>query len=97
VKYRETILELMARQYELARVDEARQGALVQVVDPGRIPDRHSSPHRGLIFLGALLAMLPLSLFVALVAEVVAIVRRRRRRTGSWATALEEVLNEGSR
>ncbi len=97
VKYRETILELMARQYELARVDEARQGALVQVVDPGRIPDRHSSPHRSLIFLGALLAAWPLSLLVALAAEIVAIIRSRRRRTGSWANALEEVLNEGLR
>lgn len=97
VKYHETLLELMARQYELARVDEARQGALVQVVDPGRIPDRHSSPHRGLICLVALLAAWPVSLFVALAAEIVSIVRSRRRRTGSWATALEEVVSEGAR
>ena len=34
VKYRETIQELLMRQYEGARVDEARQGALVQVVEP---------------------------------------------------------------
>jgi tyrosine-protein kinase Etk/Wzc len=34
VKYRETIQDLLMRQYEGARVDEAREGALVQVVEP---------------------------------------------------------------
>ncbi|MBB6145683.1 uncharacterized protein involved in exopolysaccharide biosynthesis [Silvibacterium bohemicum] len=55
VKYSETILELLARQYEAAKVDEARQGAVVQVVDPAVVPDRHSSPKRALIVLGALI------------------------------------------
>ena len=32
-KYQETLFELFARQYELARVDESREGALIQVVD----------------------------------------------------------------
>ena len=32
-KYRETLFELFARQYEIARVDESREGALIQVVD----------------------------------------------------------------
>ncbi len=32
VKYYETIFDLLARQYEVAKVDEARQGAVV----PGR-------------------------------------------------------------
>ena len=40
VKYRETIQDLLTRQYEGARVDEARQGALVQVVDAAVVPDR---------------------------------------------------------
>jgi tyrosine-protein kinase Etk/Wzc len=53
VKYFETIFDLLARQYEVARVDEARQGSTVQVVDPAIIPDRRSSPQRTLIVLGA--------------------------------------------
>jgi tyrosine-protein kinase Etk/Wzc len=53
VKYFETIFNLLARQYEAAKVDEARQGALVQVVDPAIAPDRHSSPMRTLIVLGS--------------------------------------------
>ena len=54
VKYFETIFDLLARQYEVAKVDEARQGATVQVVDLAIVPDRKSSPQRALIVLGAL-------------------------------------------
>jgi tyrosine-protein kinase Etk/Wzc len=53
VKYFETIFELLARQYEVAKVDEARQGAVVQVVDRAIVPDRKSSPKRTLIVIGA--------------------------------------------
>jgi tyrosine-protein kinase Etk/Wzc len=53
VKYYETIFDLLARQYEIAKVDEARQGATVQVVDKAIVPDRRSSPKRTLIVLGA--------------------------------------------
>lgn len=53
VRYYETIFDLMARQYEVAKVDEARQGALVQVVDRAVVPDHHSSPKRTLIVLGS--------------------------------------------
>jgi uncharacterized protein involved in exopolysaccharide biosynthesis len=53
VKYFETIFDLLARQYEVAKVDEARQGATVQIVDKAIVPDRRSSPKRTLIMLGA--------------------------------------------
>jgi tyrosine-protein kinase Etk/Wzc len=53
VKYDETIFEILARQYEVARLDEAKQGALIQVVDPAVPPDRRSFPKRTLIVLGA--------------------------------------------
>jgi tyrosine-protein kinase Etk/Wzc len=53
VKYYETIFDLLARQYEIAKVDEARQGSTVQVVDRAIIPDRRSSPQRILIVLSA--------------------------------------------
>lgn len=68
-KYQETLFELYARQYEQARADESREGALIQVVDPATPAERKSSPKRALIalsstlvaFLGlAALMMLPL-------------------------------------
>jgi uncharacterized protein involved in exopolysaccharide biosynthesis len=53
VKYNETIFDILARQFEVAKLDEAKQGALIQVVDPAVPPERRSSPKRGLIVLGA--------------------------------------------
>jgi uncharacterized protein involved in exopolysaccharide biosynthesis len=48
-KYYETLFELFAKQFELARVDESREGALVQVVDAAMAPERKSKPKRALI------------------------------------------------
>lgn len=46
VKYAETIFDLMAKQYEAARLDEEKTAAVIQVLDPAIEPDRKSSPHR---------------------------------------------------
>ncbi len=66
VKYNETIFEILARQFEVAKLDEAKQGSLIQVVDPAIPPDRRSFPKRGLIVIGATLGGLLLGLLVAL-------------------------------
>jgi glycosyltransferase involved in cell wall biosynthesis len=71
VKYREMVVQLLVRQYEMARVDEARQGAQVQVVDVAVIPDRPVSRFRVWIVLGGLLLSLPVALLIALVTEAV--------------------------
>lgn len=96
VKYREMVQDLLTRQYEAARVDEARQGSQVQIVDPAAIPDR-PSPYRIWVLLGALLAALPLAVLIAQAAELAAILLGFRRRSGSWAAALEEVWAGGAR
>jgi uncharacterized protein involved in exopolysaccharide biosynthesis len=43
-KYHETLFELFARQYEMARVDESKEGTLIQVVDIAVVPERKSGP-----------------------------------------------------
>jgi len=48
VKYYETISELMAKQFEIAKLDEARQGTTIQVVDAAVPPDHRSFPQRTL-------------------------------------------------
>lgn len=48
-KYQETLFEMYARQFELAKIDEAKDGALIQVVDPARPPEIKSKPKRGAI------------------------------------------------
>lgn len=68
VKYYDTIFELLARQYEMAKLDEARQGALVQVVDPAVPPDRRSFPKRSLIVLVATIGGVFVGIFWVLVA-----------------------------
>ena len=39
----------MAKQYEIARIDESREGAVIQVVDKALPPERKSQPKKGLI------------------------------------------------
>jgi uncharacterized protein involved in exopolysaccharide biosynthesis len=60
-KYQETLFELFSRQYEAARVDESREGAVVQIVDPALPPDRKSKPRRALMALAAAFGGLLLS------------------------------------
>jgi uncharacterized protein involved in exopolysaccharide biosynthesis len=55
VKYHETLFEMLARQYESARLDEAREAPLIQILDPADYPDSKSGPPRMLIALGGLL------------------------------------------
>ena len=90
VKYRETVVSLLMRLQEVARVDEARQGSQAQVVDAAAIPDRPTSLFRIWIVLGALLVSLPLALALALATEAVEVLRTLRRRAGSWPVALEQ-------
>lgn len=47
-KYQETLYEMFSRQYELARLDESREGAQVQVIDAATPPEKRSSPKRAL-------------------------------------------------
>jgi tyrosine-protein kinase Etk/Wzc len=49
VKYQETLFELLAKQYELAKIDEAKDAALIQIVDRAIEPDKKSKPKRTLI------------------------------------------------
>ncbi|WP_408598212.1 Wzz/FepE/Etk N-terminal domain-containing protein [Limnohabitans sp.] len=63
IKVREAMLEVLTRQYELARVDEAKEGPLLQQVDVAIAPERKSKPKRATIvmiafFIGVLLAVL---------------------------------------
>jgi uncharacterized protein involved in exopolysaccharide biosynthesis len=55
-KYQETLFELFAKQYEIARVDESREGAVIQVVDTALPPERKSKPKKGMIAAVATLA-----------------------------------------
>ena len=64
-KYQETLFELFSRQYELARLDESREGALIQVVDVAKPAEWKSKPKRAITAVATALAtLLLLAVFV---------------------------------
>ena len=69
-KYNETLFELFAKQYEMAKVDESREGAVIQVVDVAVAPERKSKPKRAII--AALV-----SLFAGVALLAIFAIRRR--------------------
>lgn len=76
VKYNETIFDILARQFEMAKLDEAKQGALIQVVDMAAPPDKRSSPKRALIVVGATILG---SLFACFFALMLAALEHMRK------------------
>jgi tyrosine-protein kinase Etk/Wzc len=50
-KYSETVFELLGKELEIAKLDEAKEGSIVQVVDPATVPDKRSFPPRILLIL----------------------------------------------
>jgi len=55
VKIQETVFDLLTQRYEIARLQEAKEIATVNVIDSPNIPERKSGPHRVLIVLGCTL------------------------------------------
>ncbi len=52
VKVQETVFELLTQQYELARIEEAKDVPVVSVIDPPGVPEKKSFPPRLLLALG---------------------------------------------
>ena len=48
-KYQEALFALYMRQLEMARVDEGREGAVIQVIDTAQKPERKSKPKNALV------------------------------------------------
>ena len=69
VKYYEFLYELLAKQYELAKIDEAKDATVIQVMDKAIEPDRKSKPVRSLIVLFSALAALFAGVLWAFVHE----------------------------
>lgn len=48
-KYNETLFELFSKQYEIARIDEGREGATIQIIDTAEPPEHKSKPKKALV------------------------------------------------
>jgi tyrosine-protein kinase Etk/Wzc len=55
LRYHEALFEMLAKQYEAARIDEAKAPPLVQVIDKAVAPDKRSWPPRTLLVMHAAL------------------------------------------
>jgi len=52
LQYRQAFYDLLLKQFEAAKLDEGKEAAVIQVVEPAISADTRSSPHRGLIVQG---------------------------------------------
>ena len=69
VKYNQMLYELLAKQYEAARLDEAKESAIIQVLDAAVEPEKKFKPRRIIIVLLSTFVALFLSIVAALVLE----------------------------
>jgi capsule polysaccharide export protein KpsE/RkpR len=86
VKFQETMMTSMLRQFEVAKLDEAKEGQSLQQVDVALPPDRKSKPSRALIVLAATFAALLLSSLSVVWRRYRAMVREQNPETAqAWA------------
>jgi len=69
VKYYETLYQMLAQQFELAKIEEAKDSALIQVLDAAIPPERKSKPKRALIVILAVLAAGFVAVLIAFMKE----------------------------
>ena len=69
VKYQETLFELLGKQFEIAKIDEAKDAPLIQVVDKALVPEKKSKPKRALIVILATLMAFFIGILLAFFRE----------------------------
>lgn len=84
VKYYQMLYELLAKQYEVARLDEARDPSVIQVLDPAVEPERRSAPKRTIIVLLTALGALFVSIIFAFVAEARNKIMASKKGAAQW-------------
>lgn len=71
MKLKEVVFELFAKQYEMAKIDEAKDSAVIQVMDKALVPGGKSKPKRAQIVLVSALAALFIAILWAILWEFV--------------------------
>jgi uncharacterized protein involved in exopolysaccharide biosynthesis len=69
VKYHEALFQLLAKQYEAAKIDEARDSLIVQQLDKAFPPERKSGPHRVIIVVTVIVLAIVLSIMTTFYME----------------------------
>lgn len=65
LRYRQALLDMLMKQYDAARLDEAKDAAVIQVVEQAIQPDQKSTPHRlSIVILFTLVGFIGTSLYL---------------------------------
>lgn len=89
VKYYQMLYELLAKQYEAARLDEAKDSSVIQVLDPAIEPETKFKPKRAMLVLA--------TSFLACVASIIAVLllaAKQRWRRSSHSSAASVTSNK---
>jgi uncharacterized protein involved in exopolysaccharide biosynthesis len=78
----ETLYGLLTQQYELARVQEAKDSPTVQVLDWAKAPQKKARPARALIVILSTLTAVFIAIFVVFFMEFLEKVKGRREPVG---------------
>ena len=69
VKIQETVYELLTQEYEMAKIEEAKEIPTVKVLDPADVPERKSFPPRTILLLLGVVLSLLLSMLCVIAAD----------------------------
>jgi len=95
MKYQQAVYEMLAKQYESARVDEARNSVVIQVVDPAVVLDEETGPRRSLIVLAATVLALLLAVMWTLLRAGLARVQPELEQSAHWIELREHLRWRG--
>lgn len=87
LKYQEAVWEILAKQFEMSKMDEAKDFPLIQVLDKAVPPEKKSKPKRGLIVIMATLV----AFFIAVIWAFVRDVLTRSAKDPEQAERMEEL------
>jgi uncharacterized protein involved in exopolysaccharide biosynthesis len=69
LKYYQALYELLSRQYEIARIDEAKNPGIIQILDPAVQPERKFKPKRSVLVIGGTLGSFAFAVLWILLAD----------------------------
>lgn len=84
LKYNETIFELLSKQYELAKIDEAKESSSVQILDKAVPAEKKSKPRRIFIMVGSVVIGFILSIFFIFMREFYRFSRENEKSRERW-------------
>jgi uncharacterized protein involved in exopolysaccharide biosynthesis len=69
LKFEESIYQVLVKQYEIAKLDEAKDSPLIQIMDKAIVPERKTKPKRSLIVILATAVTFFIAIILAFVLE----------------------------